>query len=280
MRNITLFILLLSASMFSQNFQGKATYKTHRKIDLKIDNDKKGKGAPNAEMQKKIQAQIMKQFQQTYTLNFDQSTSSYKQNKKLSSPQVQTGGMQIQIMGNGGGTDVLYKNIKDKRYVNKTEISGKRFLIKDKLENYDWKMTGETKNIGNYTCYKATKTRKETRTSMSMTDGETEEKKEEVTIETVAWYTPEIPISNGPEQFWGLPGLILEVQDGKQTIACAEIVLNPSEKIEIKEPTKGKKVTQKEFDTVMDKHTKDMMERFKNRRKSNDGNSFQIEIQG
>ena len=280
MRNITLFILLLSASMFSQNFQGKATYKTHRKIDLKIDNDKKGKGAPNAEMQKKIQAQIMKQFQQTYTLNFDRSTSSYKQNKKLSSPQVQTGGMQIQIMGNGGGTDVLYKNIKDKRYVNKTEISGKRFLIKDKLENYDWKMTGETKNIGNYTCYKATKTRKETRTSMSMTDGETEEKKEEVTIETVAWYTPEIPISNGPEQFWGLPGLILEVQDGKQTIACTEIVLNPSEKIEIKEPTKGKKVTQKEFDTVMDKHTKDMMERFKNRRKSNDGNSFQIEIQG
>ena len=141
-------------------------------------------------------------------------------------------------------------------------------------------MTGETKNIGNYTCYKATKTRKETRTSMSMTDGETEEKKEEIIIETVAWYTPEIPISNGPEQFWGLPGLILEVQDGKQTIVCTEIVLNPSEKIEIKEPTKGKKVTQKEFDNIMDEHTKDMMERFKNKRKSKDGNSFSIEIQG
>ncbi|MDX8554537.1 GLPGLI family protein [Tenacibaculum sp. 1B UA] len=280
MKNVTLFILLLSASMFSQNFQGKATYKTHRKIDFKIDNDKNGKGAANSEMQKKIQAQLMKQFQQTYTLNFDQSASTYKQNKKLSSPQVQTGGVQIQIMGSGGGTDVLYKNIKDKRYVNKTEISGKRFLIKDKLENFDWKMTGETKNIGNYTCYKATKKRKETRTSMSMTDGETEEKKEEVTIETVAWYTPEIPISNGPGQFWGLPGLILEVQDGNLTIVCSEIVLNPSEKIEIKEPTKGKKVIQKEFDTIMDEHTKDIKERFRNKRKSKDGNSFQIEIQG
>ncbi|WP_417786096.1 GLPGLI family protein [Tenacibaculum sp.] len=277
MRNITLLILLLSASMFSQSFQGKATYKTHRKIDLKIE-DKKG--APNSEMQKKMQAQLMKQFQQTYTLNFNKSTSTYKQNKKLSSPQAQVGGVQIQVMGSGGGTDVLYKNIKDKRYVNKTEISGKRFLIKDKLESFDWKMTGETKNIGNYTCYKATKTRKETRTSMSMTDGETEEKKEEIIIETVAWYTPEIPISNGPEQFWGLPGLILEVQDGKQTIVCTEIVLNPSEKIEIKEPTKGKKVTQKEFDNIMDEHTKDMMERFKNKRKSKDGNSFSIEIQG
>ncbi|MGG6230229.1 GLPGLI family protein [Tenacibaculum sp. SDUM215027] len=277
MKKITLLILLLSTSIFSQNFQGKATYKTHRKIDLKIDN---GKGASNSDMQKKLQAQLKKQFQQTYTLSFDKSASTYKQNEKLSSPQVQTEGMQIQIMGNGGGTDILYKNIAKKKYINKTEISGKRFLIKDKLENFDWKMTGETKNIGNYTCYKATKTRKETRTSMSMTDGETEEKKEEVTIETIVWYTPVIPISNGPGQFWGLPGLILEVQDGKQTIVCTEIVLNPSEKTEIKEPTKGKKVTQKEFDNIMDEHTKDMMERFKNRRKSKDGNSFNIEIQG
>ena len=277
MKNITLLILLLSASMFSQNFQGKAIYKTHQKIDLKIDN---GKGASNSEMQKKIQAQLMKQLQQTYTLNFDKSTSTYKQNKKLSSPQVQVAGVEIQVMGSGGGTDVLYKNIADKKYVNKTEISGKRFLIKDKLENFDWKMTGETKNIGNYTCYKATKTRKETRTSMSMTDGEHEEKKNEVTIETVAWYTPQIPISNGPEEFWGLPGLILEIQDGELTIACTEIVINPSEKIEITEPTKGKKVTQKEFDKIMDNHTKDMMERFKNKRKSKDGNSFHIEMQG
>ncbi|WP_428741049.1 GLPGLI family protein [Tenacibaculum sp.] len=277
MRKITLLILLLSTSIFSQNFQGKAIYKTHRKVDLKIDN---GKGAPNPEMQKKLQDQLMKQFQQTYTLNFNKSESTYKQNEKLSSPQVQMQGIEIQVMGSGGGTDILYKNIADKKYVNKTEISGKRFLIKDVLQDYEWKMTGETKNIGNYTCYKATKTRKETRTSFSMTDGEKEEKKDEVTIETVAWYTPQIPISNGPKEFWGLPGLILEIQDGELTIACTEIVINPSEKIEITEPAKGKKVTQKEFDKIMDDHTKDMMERFKNKRESKDGNSFHIEIQG
>ena len=113
-----------------------------------------------------------------------------------------------------------------------------------------------------------------------MTDGEKEEKKETVTVETVAWYTPQIPISNGPEQFWGLPGLILEVQDGNLTIVCSEIVLNPSEKVEIEEPKKGKKVTQEEFDKIMDDHSKEMMERFRNKRKSNDGNSFSIEIRG
>ncbi|HBI39434.1 MAG TPA: GLPGLI family protein, partial [Tenacibaculum sp.] len=153
-----------------------------------------------------------------------------------------------------------------KEVCNKIEISGKRFLIKDKLEQPKWEMSGETKNIGNYTCYKATQKREETRTSFSITDGEREEKEEKVTVETVAWYTPEIPVSNGPEYFWGLPGLILEIQDGDHTIVCSEIVLNPKEKIEIKEPKKGKKVSQEEYEKIMKKHSEDMMERFKNQR--------------
>lgn len=278
MRTKILILLLISAfTLNAQKFQGKATYKTFRKVDFKI---KEEKGKPQSKIQKQIQEQLKKQFQQTYTLDFNKTESTYKQNKKLSGPQVNTGGVQVVISGSGGGSDVLYKNIADKSYINKTEISGKRFLIKDKLENYGWEMSGETKNIGNYTCYKATRSREETRTSFSMADGEKEEKKEKVTVVTTAWYTPQIPVSNGPGEFWGLPGLILEIQDGKLTIACTEIVMNPSEKVEIKKPKKGKKVTQAKFDEIMDKHSKEMMERFKNRRKSKDGNSFSIEIQG
>lgn len=269
--------------MNAQSFQGKAIYKTHRKFDLNLDKGKgkeKAKGMIDDALQKQLKAQLMKQFQKTYTLNFNKSESVYKQNEELSSPGGQMNGVQIHITGTGGGSDVLYKNINDKRFSNKTEISGKRFLIKDKLTDYKWEMSGETKNIGNYTCYKATRKREETRTSFSMTDGEKDEKKEKVMIETIAWYTPQIPVSNGPGRFWGLPGLILEIQDGKQTIVCTEIVLNPSEKVSIKEPKKGKKVTQEKFEKIMDEHSKDMMERFKNKRKSNDGNSYNIEIQG
>ncbi|SED13385.1 GLPGLI family protein [Tenacibaculum sp. MAR_2009_124] len=274
---ILMMLLLSTVTMFGQKFQGKAVYKTHRKVDLKIDN---GKGAPNSSMQKQLQAQLMKQFQKTFILNFNKSESTYKQDEQLSSPQISTSGVQVQIIGSGGGTDVLYKNTKDKRYANKTEISGKRFLIHDKLEDYGWKLSGETKNIGKYTCYKATRTREETRMSFSMTDGEKEEKNDKITIETVAWYTPEIPVNNGPEMFWGLPGLILEIQDGTLTIACTEIILNTDNKIEIKEPKKGKKVTQSKFDEIIEKHSKDMMERFKSRRSSKDGESISIEIQG
>ncbi|WP_435261697.1 GLPGLI family protein [Tenacibaculum sp. nBUS_03] len=284
MKKIILIALILSGVLMNaQSFQGKAIYKTHRKFDLNLDKGKgkaKAKGMIDDALQKQLKAQLMKQFQKTYTLNFNKSESVYKQNEELSSPGGQMNGIQIQIMGTGGGSDVLYKNINDKRFSNKTEISGKRFLIKDKLTDYKWEMSGETKNIGNYTCYKATRKREETRTSFSMTDGEKDEKKEKVMIETIAWYTPQIPVSNGPERFWGLPGLILEIQDGKQTIVCTEIVLNPSEKVSIKEPKKGKKVTQEKFNEIMDEHSKDMMERFKNKRKSNDGNSYNIEIQG
>ena len=31
----------------------------------------------------------------------------------------------------------------------------------------------------------------------------------------IAWYTPEIAVSEGPWKFWGLPGLILKVEDDK-----------------------------------------------------------------
>ena len=50
----------------------------------------------------------------------------------------------------------MYKNIKENRYSNKAEIFGKQFLIKDSLESRNWELTNETKNIGKYTCYKAT----------------------------------------------------------------------------------------------------------------------------
>ena len=276
-KGIFLIMLFLGTTIYAQNFQGKATYKTFRKVDFKMGEEK---GTPKSDMQKKIQEQLRKQFQQTYTLNFNKSESTYTQNKKLSAPKASSGGVSMIIAGSGSGADVLYKNIATKKYVNKTEISGKRFLIKDKLEDFGWKMSGETKNIGNYTCYKATKSKEEERTSFSMTDGEQEERKEKVIIETVAWYTPQVPISNGPEGYWGLPGLILEIQEGKQTIVCSEIVLNTSGKIQIKEPLKGKKVTQEKFDEIMSEHSKEMIERFKSKRKNKDGNSFSIQIQG
>ena len=159
---------------------------------------------------------------------------------------------------------------------NKTELMGKVFLIKDNLVTYDWKLTGETKNIGNYTCYKAVFEKEEESIEINMIDGDVKEEKVLKKRTLVAWYTPDIPISNGPRDYGGLPGLILEVNDGDLTIVCSEIVLNPKEVKEIKEPVKGKIVARKKFEDITKEKTKEMMDRFRSR----DGKGLEIRIGG
>lgn len=274
------FILFITSLLNAQEFQGKATYKTHRKMDIKIDSTTMNNSAINSDMQKQLNEMLQKQFQKEYTLTFTASESIYKEEESLSAPQPNTGGMQIIVAGAGGGSDILYKNTKETRFAQKQDVFGKIFLVKDALQKNEWKLENETKNIGQYTCYKATLKREiETFQSIS-TNGEKKEieapKKEEITI--VAWYTPEIPVNNGPEMYWGLPGLILEVNDGMQTMVCSKVVLNPKDKIEIAEPTKGKEVSQEKFEAIMEKKSKEMMNRYN--REDRDGESIQIEIRG
>ncbi len=77
-----------------------------------------------------------------------------------------------------------------------------------------------------------------------------------MTKETVftAWYTLEIPVTQGLENYWGLPVLLLEVNNGKTVILYSKVVPNPKVKTEIKASIKGKVTSQKEFDeTVLKK---------------------------
>jgi len=260
-------IFCTTTNMFAQKFQGVATYKSHRKVDLKMDDKEM-----SDEMQKQIQAQLRKQFQQEFTLKFTQNESVYTRNESLAAPSPAAKGMQITIVQS---SDIFYKNIKEKRYTNETEIFGKQFLIQDALENTSWELLQETKNIGEYTCYKAQF--KEEVTETTLTDkGEVEKiTKERI---TTAWYTPQIPVSNGPDDFQGLPGLILEINDGKLTLVCTKIIINPKDSITIKEPNKGKEVTQAKFDEIMQKKQDEMMERVHSRR--GDGESMTIKIGG
>lgn len=277
-KTITVLSLLLTTLMVAQNFQGKAIYKTSRKMNVNFANNN---GPQMSEADKeKMQKRLSKQFQKTFILSFDKTSSVYKEDATLKSPNViPTGGMNVMVREvGGGGNDVLFKNIKEDEYLNQTEIMGKRFLVKDKLQVYDWKLTNETKNIGKYTCYKATYTREEERTNMSITNGDIKEKKEKVDVVTTVWYTPQIPVSNGPRNYQGLPGLIMEVKEGNETIMCTEIVMNPKEKIEIIKPKKGKEVTQEEYTKIMQKKMKETMEQFKSRRRN--GNNVHIRIGG
>lgn len=256
--NILFITTLLSFSVVNaQDFQGVATYKSHRKFDMKNDDGKIG-----SEMQKNLEEQLRKQFQQEYTLNFTRNESTYKQNEKLEAPMPSNGGITITV---ANGSDIIYKNIKERRFTNQTEIYGKQFLIKDTLEDRKWELLNETKNIGEYTCFKA-QLKTEVKTQGLNEDNAVETIMKEII--TTAWYTPQIPVSNGPGAFFGLPGLILEINEGKLTLACSKIVINPTEVISIDEPKKGKQVTQQDFDDIREKKMKEMMEHSGTRTKS------------
>ncbi|MFC0603923.1 GLPGLI family protein [Winogradskyella pulchriflava] len=274
-------LVLTVTGLQAQDFQGVATYKTHRAFDIKMDSTQM-----NSDMHKRMMEMMKKQFQKTFILTFNKEESLYKEDESLDKPQVAMGGNMDFVMVGGGGSDVYYKNTKDKRYTNQMDTFGKLFLVKDNIEDIEWKLESETKYIGEYQCFKATYTKmvEKPRIVINTDDEETEEdldKEPEMEERIVtAWYTPQIPISNGPDDYQGLPGLILEVHDGKLTIICSRIVLNPEDKVEISEPEKGKEVTQAEYEKIMEKKAKEMQERFSPKRGRKDGESISITIGG
>ena len=272
---LTTLILFCSLIINGQNFTGKAIYKTSIKSSFSFDEDENS--TMSDDMKKQLQAQLQKMNQKTFILNFDKKTSSYKEETTLDVPKPQVGGGNIVMMfGGSANASIYFKNIKKKRFSNQTEIMGKRFLVKDKLPEYKWKLSSETKNIGNYTCYKATFTEEVENINMTFENGEAKEEKKKENSITTAWYTVDLPVSNGPGDYQGLPGLILEINDGKKTIVCTEITLNSSNKIDVVEPEKGKIVSQEKYDEIQKEKTKEMMERFKSR----DGKSIEIRIGG
>ena len=275
---ITALAFFIVATITAQEFSGKAIYRTSRKSNIKIG----GENSTMSEQQtKEIEARLQKMNQKTFILQFDKISSLYEQEVNLNAPKPTASGVKVMSLFSGQGEGaVYYKNLKEKRFANKTAIMGKPFLVKDSLPKYDWQLVSETKNIGMYTCYKASFSKEVENITSTFVNGELKEANKKETIVTTAWYTTQIPVSNGPSTFYGLPGLILEINDGTKTIVCTEIILNPSQKITIEEPEKGKIVNQTDFDKISEEKTKEMMERFSSRQGVDLGNGINIKMSG
>jgi GLPGLI family protein len=272
----TVFFTIVTAVSWAQEFQGMAVYESKTSTE---DFKKRFEGNKDMtpEMQKNIMERMKSMFEKTFVLNFDKNASIYKEQEKLDAPGTQGGGMRMMssMMG-GGGTH--YKNVKEKSYTVDKEFMGKEFLVKDSLSTLKWKMEGETKDIGGYMCMKATAVKAASKSDFrnfrpkKKEEKEKEEAKKDKTtnfmdevelpkeVIVTAWYTPDIPVNQGPESYWGLPGLILEVSDGKTTILCSKIVMNLKEKVVIKAAANGKEVSQAEYDEIVINKMKELQE--------------------
>ncbi len=274
----TIFFLCISITIFSQaNFQGKAVYQSKTTMNSDF-----GGRQMSEERKKQIMQRMKSMLEKTFVLSFTREESIYKEEEKLAAPTA--GGRGSRFGGfTGGGTK--YKNIKEGALLESTEFFGKKFLISENESKPEWELGSETKQIGNYTCFKATLVKENNAFDWrSMRRPRRNEAKKDLTkVEkelpkqtlVTAWYTPQIPVSNGPGNYWGLPGLILEINEGRTTILCSEITMNPSEKIEIEKPEKGKKVTREAYVKMMKDKMEEMRDRFRGgRRGSGRGGRF------
>jgi GLPGLI family protein len=264
---LALLFFFAGVSLNAQEFQGKAEYYFKRIFKNGVE-DVGVKPDTDADLKTAYEAALKTASEKIFTLTFNKKEALYEKQKTLEKPKPQNKGVSVTLTFSGEGKK--YINIKDNEKITEDDILGKEFLIVDELKPFDWKLLNETKKIGDYACYKAEvvipvsdKEKKEyneylkeqeTKPSLFPLD---EPKEKKIT----AWYTPDIPVSLGPENYWGLPGLILELNDGKIILLCSKVVLSNKENSKITVPNVGRKVSQEEFDAIH----KDKMDSIYNR---------------
>ena len=249
MKKILLLIILVSFVSFSQDFQGKAFYMS------KINVDKSWMDNMRSPTRKAYMEDMIKKNTEKEKIEIGESQ-----------------GYNWMATYIGDNIGKLYKNLQDKETINETEMMGKFFLISDPIEQIKWKMTGETKKIGQYNCYKATYD-KEVQERVFSFGSQNQNQNNLITkkVEVSAWFTPEIPVSTGPSWYQGLPGLILEVNDNNTTILCTKIVINPTDKSKIKKPKRGKVISNVDFIALQEQKRQEAREMWQARMRRSGG---------
>ena len=278
-RYTLILLLFFSFTINAQNISGQAYYESKTTVDL----DAFGGNREMTEEMKKMIAERMKSMlEKTYILTFNKDESIYKEQEKLDATPMNPG---FKMMMSSYTPGAQYKNLKTGQIVEENEFFGKQFLVTDSIKSLDWQITKESKTIGQYIAFKATAMKKVDPNDYSMArpkkkdERENAEVKKDSTqpqdpmdmieipeeIEVTAWFTPQIPVSNGPGEYAGLPGLILELNVYRTTLLCSKIVMNPKEAEKIEPPKKGKEVTREEYVKIVKEKTDELRENFQNR---------------
>ncbi len=277
---ISLILLIFSFQNFAQNssdhtpkndFIGQVFYESKTTVDL----DAFGINREIPDAMKKMMADRMKSMlEKTYVLTFNKDESIYKEKVKVDANSA-TGNIAVMMSSFTPGPQ--YKNLKTKEMLEENEFFGTQFLITNSIESLDWKLGKESKQIGEYTVFKATAIKKVDPNDFQMArpknqgNSKTEsldpmdliEIPEE--IEVTAWYTPLIAVSHGPGEYAGLPGLILELNVHRTTLLCSKIVMDPKNPDKIERPEKGQVITREEYGKIVKAKTEELRKSFLNR---------------
>lgn len=274
MKNISKFcFLLFSATLFGQDFYGKVEYQTiqnkSKKEAVSISKESEKESAKDALAgidKEAFEEAMAKAFQKNYILTFNKNEALFEEVVALEKPNPTQGGVSVSISMSGDGDK--YMNTKDKISYTEEDIFGDEFVIKDSLPKIAWEISNKTKIIGDYNCVKATYIEPVSKNDLEAYERQQEKIKNGKTTlfqmkkpepQTItAWYTSEIPVSFGPNGVWGLPGLILQLENENYIYFCTKVSLKNNEKVKIKIPNSGKVISKKEYEKYEKKMQKQM----------------------
>ncbi|MBI6116407.1 GLPGLI family protein [Salegentibacter maritimus] len=233
------FLVLFVFPLFAQDIE---SIKVEYKVDVAASQNK----YIPMEYKKEVQAKNDAIRNLTFVLTANAKKTKFKglDNMPIDSERVMRGAKAAV----GGG--FVYFNDKDKK-IKTGDVFGKRMTIIQNNDQFqDWNITDVSKKILGFNCYKA-------KTSYKSFD----KNEDEMLIEVEAWFSPEIPLSSGPFNYDGLPGVILEFsKNPKYTFKASKIEFN-SNNFDLTEPKAKKTIGQKQYEEKVKKVLKDIRER-------------------
>lgn len=160
----------------------------------------------------------------------------------------------------------VFKDFSNKLIYSNYKIFGHKFYVKEKMEKLNWAIIDSTETILGYNCQIAeTKFRGRT---------------------YFASFTEDIPISNGPWKFQGLPGIILKVVSNENNeyykMECLEIKTHDEDIkttfLDFNEKYKKKFVSWDEFVIDVDDFIKKYIKNLKSSEAAEEGGGYSIKI--
>jgi GLPGLI family protein len=209
MKNFILILLLISCgSLFSQKY-GIVNYKISS-INFKPEYN------PNDPEASKESSDIIKIAEdQNFKLTFNTNQSKFEisDSEKLEVSRKEE--FYTRLARISYTSDDFYINKKTFQCI---QDNNDGTLLERKNYVLDWKITTESKLIDGYLCYKAV-----------YEQIAYNAKNDSIVQQTVAWFSPSLPYSYGPKKYYGLPGLILELNEARATFLATKITLQEGE---------------------------------------------------
>lgn len=232
-KNAVIFILCFLKTLFAVS-QHQSIQVSYKEIMIKNPIDTSGAGQKNYKKDMFREVESLKDMIEnvTYSLKANKNESLFTADDFMENDINPTLKEAILISSADGK---FYSNKEENISFWQVNDGRKYYRITNENITQGWKITNETKKIGEYLCYKATN-------KILLNN--------KVPVEVVAWFVPEIPFSFGPKGYGGLPGLIIALNERGFYFYVDKIKFY-KKKLSIEKPNKGELVSPDEYEKLI-----------------------------